>query len=183
MTDVFTIGHSRHDIAAFVALLQRHSIGLLADVRRKPWSGRHPQFNRDRLAESLRAEGIDYRHFEALGGYRESAPGPSRNAGWRDGFLRAYADHALTGAFAASFADLAATAKRRRVAVMCAEADWRDCHRQILSDYLLAAGFAVRHIGPDGDVEPGRLAASACVEAPGRVVYPAQAPRQGTLDL
>ena len=48
---------------------------------------------------------------------------------------------------------------------------------------LLAAGFAVRHIGPDGDVEPGRLAASACVEAPGRVVYPAQAPRQGTLDL
>lgn len=183
MTEIFTIGHSRHDIAAFATLLQRRAITLLADIRRKPWSGRYPQFNRERLARSLHAAGIDYRHFEALGGYRESPPGSSRNDAWRDGFLRAYADHALTSDFAAAFADLAAAAKQRRVAIMCAEAAWRDCHRQILTDYLIAANFTVTHIGPDGEVEPARLAPTARVEASGRVVYPAPVPRQGALDL
>jgi uncharacterized protein (DUF488 family) len=183
ISEVFTIGHSRHDGAAFVALLQSHAVELLADVRRKPWSGRHPQFNRDRLAKTLSAASIEYRHFEALGGMRAEAAGPSPNGAWRSGFLRAYADHALTAEFATALGELSAAARHRRTAVMCAEADWHDCHRQVLADYLIAGGFAVRHIAPDGALAEGRLAATARIEGPQRVVYPAATARQGTLDI
>jgi hypothetical protein len=33
---------------------------------------------------------------------------------------------------------------------MCAEADWRNCHRQLIADRLLAEGHDVRHIMKDG---------------------------------
>src|SRR5262245_40221381 len=37
-----------------------------------------------------------------------------------------------------------------RCAIMCAETLWWQCHRRIISDYLIAAGEAVFHIlGPD----------------------------------
>jgi uncharacterized protein (DUF488 family) len=183
MTGVFTVGHSRHDIATFIGLLQQHGIAVLADVRRKPWSGRNPQFNRDRLAKALGAAGIDYRHFDALGGHREANAGRLENAALRSAFLRGYADHALTADFAAALDQVREAARRRAVAVMCAEADWHDCHRQILADYLVAGGFTVRHIGPDGALAEGTLAKAAKVEGPHRIVYPAALPRQGALDL
>lgn len=50
---ILTIGHSRHDITRFLALLRQHQVSVLAELRRKPWSRRHPQFNRDRLARAL----------------------------------------------------------------------------------------------------------------------------------
>jgi len=40
--DIFTIGHSTHELEEFVELLRRHEIGLLADVRAYPRSRRMP---------------------------------------------------------------------------------------------------------------------------------------------
>lgn len=36
--------------------------------------------------------------------------------------------------------------RRKRVVVMCAETLWWRCHRALISDYLKAAGYTVRHI-------------------------------------
>jgi uncharacterized protein (DUF488 family) len=179
MTDIFTIGHSRHDLATFLALLRGHAIAVLADVRRKPWSRRHPQFNRERLAGSLAEAGIAYRHDEALGGFRDAAAQSAGNAAWREPFLHAYADYALTPAFAAAFGSVCAVARTKPLAIMCAEADWHDCHRQIIADYLLANGFAVRHIGPDGTIDAGRMNPAARVESPAAIRYPGP-PTQGS---
>ncbi len=50
--ELFTIGHSNHSIEAFIALLQRHGISAVADVRSPPYlkksgiSGKPPYFNR-----------------------------------------------------------------------------------------------------------------------------------------
>jgi uncharacterized protein (DUF488 family) len=56
---------------------------------------------------------------------------------------------------------------------MCAEADWRRCHRQLVADALLARGWRPVHLLADGRREPHRLSPHAVVDA-GRVSYPAQ---------
>jgi len=55
-----TIGHSTHPIERFVDLLRNGGVELLVDVRSMPYSRRHPQFGKERLAKSLEAAGIAY---------------------------------------------------------------------------------------------------------------------------
>ncbi len=40
---VLTIGHSTHDSEAFIALLQRHGVTEVADIRSSPYSRFIPQ--------------------------------------------------------------------------------------------------------------------------------------------
>jgi uncharacterized protein (DUF488 family) len=57
---VFTVGHSTHTIEAFFALLSRHGVTALADVRSTPYSRTNPQFNRETLDRHLKAQSIKY---------------------------------------------------------------------------------------------------------------------------
>lgn len=155
MTTIYTIGHSTLDIASFLALLTRHHIETLVDIRHYPASRRCPQFNQDALAASLAAVGIRYAHLVALGGRRHQIIAGSGNEGWRVAAFRAYADYALTPAFADGLARLEAIARRGATAYMCAEATHYKCHRRIVSDWLLASGWNVQHIIlPTGALEP-----------------------------
>jgi uncharacterized protein (DUF488 family) len=167
----FTIGHSTHALEEFCALLERHGVRRVADVRRFPGSRRHPQFGADALAAGLAAHGIGYAHLEALGGRRSVAPG-SQNSGWENAGFRGYADHMATAAFAAGLAELEALAAAEPTAVMCAEALWWQCHRRLVADALLGRGWAVDHIGPDGGIAAHELTPFAVV-ADGRLAYPA----------
>jgi uncharacterized protein (DUF488 family) len=168
---VFTIGHSTHALEAFVALLERHGVKRVADVRRFPGSRRNPQFAREALAGGLAAGGIGYAHVEALGGRRSVAPG-SPNEGWENAAFRGYADHMASAAFAAGLAELEALAAAEPTAVMCAEALWWQCHRRLVSDALVARGWAVDHIGPSGELAAHALTPFAAVDGD-RVTYPA----------
>jgi uncharacterized protein (DUF488 family) len=171
--NVFTIGHSTHDADRFQALLRAHRIDLLADVRRYPGSRRHPQFGADPLSAALRQAGIDYRLLgEQLGG-RRRARRDSPNTGWRVAAFQAYADHMQSAEFAAGLEQLEELARDARAAIMCAEADWRRCHRRLIADALTARGWRVRHIKPDGGLEGHELTPFAIAEE-GRVRYPAQ---------
>src|SRR5258708_13436153 len=58
--ELWSIGHSNHEIGHFIALLRAHGVAALADVRTAPFSRYSPQFNRDALAQSLAAAGITY---------------------------------------------------------------------------------------------------------------------------
>src|SRR5919197_4148962 len=145
---LFTIGHSTHTADRFVALLRRHSVEVLCDVRRFPGSRRHPQFNADSLGTMLANAGISYEAFgEALGGRRRSVR-DSRNAGWRVAAFRAYADHMESEEFRAGLERLQELARRRRAALMCAEAEWRRCHRRLIADALVVRGWRAVHIRP-----------------------------------
>jgi uncharacterized protein (DUF488 family) len=168
---VLTIGHSTHAIEPFIALLERHRVELLADVRRFPGSRRHPQFGADALARALADKGIGYVSFgDELGGRRRARP-DSANAGWRSGQFRGYADHMASAEFAQGLARLEAAAAARLAAIMCAEADWHRCHRQLIADALVACNWRVLHIGRDGRLEPHELTAFAAIED-GFVSYP-----------
>ena len=177
MTRAFTIGHSTHSLDEFVELLHLHGVERVADVRVAPYSRRHPQFNRESLANQLRERGIDYRHLPALGGRRRPRQ-DSLNAGWQEKGFRGYADYALTSEFAEGFDELCALAVERPAAVMCAEALWWRCHRRLIADRLTALGWSVCHIAPDGRLAEHELPSFAVVEADGTLRYP---PQQGEL--
>ena len=183
--DVFTIGHSTHVLPDFTTLLRRNRIEQVADVRTLPRSRRHPQFDMDALRAALRAEGFGYAHLPQVGGLRRPAEGSS-NDGWDNEAFRGYADYMATPEFAEGLERLGRLAARRPTALMCAEADWRRCHRRLLSDALVVAGWRVRHIlprRPDGEAgghrEPHPLTPFVVVEG-GRISYPAA---QSTLTL
>jgi uncharacterized protein (DUF488 family) len=58
-----------------------------------------------------------------------------------------------TEEFAAGLSRLEALARERRTAIMCAEGDWRRCHRRLISDALARRGWRVLHVRPDGRLE------------------------------
>ncbi|HEX2105914.1 MAG TPA: DUF488 domain-containing protein [Solirubrobacteraceae bacterium] len=168
----FTIGHSSHAIDAFVGLLRDGGVRAVADVRRFPGSRRHPQFAREALAAELRAAGIAYTHLEALGGRRAVRPG-SPNDGWQVSGFQGYADHMASAAFAAGLGALEALATELPTAVMCAEALWWQCHRRLVADALVARGWTVEHIGPDGGRTVHELTPFAVPGEAGTLSYPA----------
>jgi uncharacterized protein (DUF488 family) len=170
MPQLFTIGHSTHPVDVFGGLLEQHGITRLADVRTVPKSARNPQFNSNALDAYLDALGIRYRHFPALGGLRKPRR-DSANTAWRHPGFRGYADHMQTAAFQLGLDALLEFAQNNPTAVMCAEAVWWRCHRQLIADALLARGVPVRHILPTGEAKPHRLSDFAKVDR-GQVTYP-----------
>jgi uncharacterized protein (DUF488 family) len=142
---IWTIGHSTRQIEDFIAALNANDIKLVADVRMFPGSKRHPQFNKETLAASLKKAGIGYEHFPELGGRRKPQM-DSRNTAWRNAAFRGYADYMETDEFCKGVERLVNCAKAYRTAIMCAEAVWWRCHRALISDFLKVRGVQVTHI-------------------------------------
>jgi uncharacterized protein (DUF488 family) len=150
-TTVHTVGHGTRRIDEFVALLRGARIAELWDVRAKPSSRRHPHFAKKPLADALAEAGIDYAwEGKDLGGFRTPQP-DSRHTALTVEAFRGYAEWMETRAFERAVARLVAAARERRVAVMCAERFPTDCHRRLLSDWLVAHETRVVHL-----VEPGQ---------------------------
>src|SRR5205809_7857604 len=94
---IWTVGHSTLSFQEFFEFLAGHRIERLADVRRFPASQRVPWATKQVLAAALRDRGIDYEHFEDLGGFRKPMV-DSRNTGWRNaGFSRIRRLHVVVG--------------------------------------------------------------------------------------
>jgi uncharacterized protein (DUF488 family) len=142
---VLTIGHSTRSIEKFIQLLKAHEVTCIVDVRTIPRSRHNPQFNADSLPTSLKAAGIGYVHTSELGGLRRTTR-DSINGGWRNASFRGFADYMQTPEFAKAIDELIELAKRKRIAIMCAEAvPWR-CHRSLIADALLVRGIPAEHI-------------------------------------
>jgi uncharacterized protein (DUF488 family) len=169
--DIWTIGHSTRTLADFLELLRENGIRQLVDIRRFPASRRHPHFGAKSLAPSLDEAGILYFHAPGLGGHRKPRP-DSPNLFWRVEAFRGYADHMATDEFRAALDDLVGRARAAATTVMCAEAvPWR-CHRQLVSDALVARGHAVHHIIGSGETTSHALQAQAVRAADGGITYP-----------
>jgi uncharacterized protein (DUF488 family) len=168
---IFTIGHSTRTLDELITLLQRHGVGLVADVRSIPRSRRHPHFAAEALAASLPQAGLAYRHFPGLGGLRRPRP-DSINTAWRHQGFRGFADYMQTPAFEQSVDELVRTAEvSGPAAIMCAEAVWWRCHRQLIADALVARGVDVRHIVNAGEARSHELSELAVIRE-GGVIYP-----------
>ncbi len=168
---VLTIRHSNHPLDRFLALLARHGVEALVDIRRFPGSRKHPLFHRDNLATVLPNSGVEYHWLEALGGRRHKQRNDSPNLGLENQGFRNYADYMLTEDFREGVEKLLAVARRKRTAFMCAEGLFWQCHRRLVSDFLVADGVTVQHIMPGGELRPHKMTSGAVIED-GRVTYP-----------
>ena len=159
----YTIGHSTRSLEDLIAALKAAGVTAVADIRRFPRSRRHPHFNSETLGPALAEASIFYRHFPGLGGRRPARGDgkPSKNLLWREPAFRNFADYAETPEFRAAFAELKVLAASRPTAILCAEAVWWRCHRRIVTDYLIAAGFTVVHIFDGEKREPATLTPGA----------------------
>ena len=145
---IYTIGHSNHKIERFLDLLSVHQITAVADVRSTPYSRRNPQFNREKLLQSLAERDVRYVFLgEELG-----ARSKDRSC-YNDGKV-VYARLAATELFQEGIRRLKTGASEHRVAIMCAEKDPLDCHRTILvARRIVADGVDVAHILATGTLE------------------------------
>jgi uncharacterized protein (DUF488 family) len=145
---VFTIGHSTHSIDVFMALLRRHDVTVVADVRSEPYSRFSPQFNEASLKDSLKAYGIKY---VFLG--RELGARSKDRSCYVDGRVQ-FALLAQTDLFLSGIERIVRGANDYRIALMCAEKDPLECHRTLLvARNLVERGIAVEHILADGRSE------------------------------
>jgi len=176
---LWTIGHSTRAWDVFVAMLGEASIEVLADVRRFAGSRRHPQFSADAMAQALPRAGIEYLPMPQLGGRRRPHP-DSPNTAWRNEGFRGYADYMATADYQAERDALATIATSRRVALMCAEAVWWQCHRGLIADDFKAQGWRVVHLLAPGRSEEHPFTSAARI-VDGRLDYSAPADPQATL--
>jgi uncharacterized protein (DUF488 family) len=170
----FTIGHSVRPLCVFIDLLKDAEARFVVDVRAFPRSRTNPQYNSDTLPTSLRDFDIGYEHIAELGGRRgrQANVQPATNAFWQNESFHNYADFAMGDDFHTALDRLRQIGRSQRCAVMCAETLWWQCHRRIISDYLIAAGEAVFHILGPGHVAQAFMTPAAKPGAAGVLTYP-----------
>jgi uncharacterized protein (DUF488 family) len=153
-----TIGHGTRSADEFVATVAEADARTLVDVRRYPGSRRNPQFNQRALAAALAAAGIRYVHAVDLGGRRSGELGEERFACIRTAAFRSYAARMGQQEWQEA---LAAALAEQSPCFMCAEIDWRRCHRRLIADLLAARGHAVLHLLAPSESEAHTLSREA----------------------
>jgi uncharacterized protein (DUF488 family) len=144
---LFSIGHSNVEINAFIDLLRRFDIAALVDTRSQPYSRYNQHFSREHLKRYLIDAGIEYFYLgKELGGRPED---PALY------FQNGKVDYDLVGQsplYLEGIERLLALASGRSAAFMCAEADYKSCHRYwLITRTLTRRGIEVRHILHSGD--------------------------------
>jgi len=139
---LFTIGYATATQGEVIDRLKRAGVAVLIDVRAVAAS-RRAGFSKRLLAAGLADAGIDYVHLRALG-----TPAAGRHAaragrtGEMHRIYNAYLDHEPTAG--AELAEAERIASSRPAALLCLEADARQCHRALIAQRLEArAGFEV----------------------------------------
>ncbi len=146
--ELLTIGHSNHSIEAFIALLQKHEVTAVADVRSHPYSRYLPHFNQALLKPTLLNVGIRY---VFLG--RELGARPNDPTCYVDGKAM-YAKIASTELFSEGIQRVLKGVKKYKIAMMCAEKDPITCHRAILvCQHLRKFNINISHILRNSDLE------------------------------
>jgi uncharacterized protein (DUF488 family) len=170
MATLYTIGHSTRSLDELVAALQAHSIQTLVDIRSFPMSRRLPHFNRESLEKALPTAGIQYVWMKDLGGRRKRSLEDSPNVALRNDSFRNYADYMLSPEFEHAIAELIKLGEQSRTAYMCAERVYFQCHRMLVSDWLVAHGHEVLHIDDAKPPKSHKLMAEARL-VDGQVIY------------
>lgn len=145
---LYSIGHSNTEISAFVTLLQRYGIELLADTRSQPYSRYAPQFGREKLKQSLAEADIAYFYLGAQLGGRPADRRYYLADGKVDYVRLAHAPFFLHG-----LEQLLSLAEEQHVAFLCSEANYLHCHRYwLITRVLVGRGIEVQHILHSGEV-------------------------------
>jgi uncharacterized protein (DUF488 family) len=145
---LLTIGHSNHDIDAFLELLARYDISVVGDVRSSPYSRYVPQYSHKALKSALANAGIAYTFLGKEFGARSENPSCYKNGKVQ------YDQLAQQPIFADGIARVLDGMQRYRIGLLCAEKDPIECHRALLvARAFFDRGIPVAHIHADGSLE------------------------------
>ena len=146
---LLSIGHSNHRFEVLLALLKRHQIEVVADVRSAPYSRYNPQFNGRDLRLGLVEAGIQYVfRGKELGGR------PEGDRFYDSDGRILYGLMAETNWFRSGLDRLCEGGSRYRIAILCSEEDPVGCHRYLLITRALSKrGVTVAHIRGDGALQ------------------------------
>jgi uncharacterized protein (DUF488 family) len=149
VSTIWTIGHSNHPLETFLALLTRHRIDLLIDVRSSPYSRYASQFNREAIHPALQQCGIQYLYLGDLLGGRSEDP-----RFYDDQGRVLYGALAESSGFRQGIEQLLDRLARTRTAIVCGEEDPTNCHRRLLVGRVLQdRGVRVVHLRGDGGAQ------------------------------
>lgn len=147
---IYSVGHSNVGIEKFLDLLRARQIDLLVDARSSPYSRFNPHFSRESLRLSIMESGIRYVYLGNLIGGKPA----DRSLHREDGSV----DYDLvieSRPFNAGLDQLIELGREKKVAVMCAEADFKKCHRYwLITRALKLRGIEVRHLLHSGEIAP-----------------------------
>ena len=128
-----TIGYERATLDEVIERLRAASVQVVIDVRAIAAS-RRAGFSKTILSATLADAGIDYRHLRGLG-----TPKPGRQAaraGHTAEMHAIYHEHLATPEAQLALEEACEIAATQRAALLCLEADARQCHRAIVADQI-----------------------------------------------
>jgi uncharacterized protein (DUF488 family) len=147
VTRLATIGYQGTTVDAFRRALENAGIELLVDIRAVA-SSRLPGFSKTRLAANVNAVGIDYVHLRDL-----ATPADGRaaaRAGHHAEMRTIFFAHLKTEEAQAALDQLERLVRsKRRVCVLCFEADPMHCHRTLVAESLASRmRLSIVHLRP-----------------------------------
>lgn len=149
---VYTVGYSGYhqDVKRFVSDLRAHGIGVVVDVRTSPYSKYAPEYNREDLQLTLKANGLKYVFMGDELGAR-----PSDRSCYSNGAVDY--DKIIAAPFFQHGLDRIqeGIAKGLAITLLCAEKDPINCHRNVLVAHALSKrGVEIKHLIQLADGEP-----------------------------
>lgn len=128
---VLGVGYEGRDIKDFISDLVDLGVSRVVDVRLTPIS-RKPGFSKTRLGAALDTVGIAYDHRRELGNPKANRAGFAGSVTELARAKAAYSQLLVGGEARRALDELASSARRERVAVLCFEADQYRCHRDVV---------------------------------------------------
>ena len=128
-----TIGYEQATLDQVIERLRAASVQVVIDVRAIAAS-RRAGFSKTVLSATLADAGIGYRHLRGLG-----TPKPGRQAaraGHTAEMHAIYHEHLKTPEAQLALQEASEIASGQRAALLCLEADVRQCHRAIVADLI-----------------------------------------------
>lgn len=157
---VYTIGHSNHPIDEFVDILKKNDINCVCDARSQPYSKFVSQYNKDFLKEKLKQNNIVYLEFGKEFGARRIDQNLLTNG--KVDFSKVSKDSTFLGGIERIKKGLE---KGYRIALMCAEKDPIECHRNILvARNIQKLGIEIVHILDNGSQEMNKVTEKRLIE-------------------
>jgi len=140
---ILSFGYGKRSFDECLALLQRHGVQYVIDVRSTPWSRFKPEFSRETLDARLRSGGLRYVFMGAELGGRPDDPTCYDEDGRVD-YLACRERRSFQQGIERL---LRASESGHRVAIMCSEGRPEDCHRaKLVASVLCERGVEVQHI-------------------------------------
>jgi len=138
---LYSIGYGNKGLRYIIDACRAHRIETLIDIRERPYSRFHPEMNRAHCSRELKDAGISYIwRGDTLGGLTVKITEESLK-------------------------QLVAESANENIVIMCAEHDYKKCHRySVIGKRLADDGFQVLHIVDSGRADKHPLPAPEQME-------------------